>query len=222
MNTNIRKLIITFFMLSLFSASRGQDSIANWCRNVVSIPTLSIIDEHIVPLLDSACYYWENSTLNNILSYATVIPHKNHDNCIIWNIRVEQLYDFDVFSINFPDSYPGFTKAFIPYGFLHLNKHIFIVGVNITSSYEEDEDSRRIVESYFHPDTSCVTFRRDIVEQEISKTNYLQQRDTVKSSSFFPELFVYDVFEAVVLNFIEFDESFVLLGKKIVKSPWQD
>lgn len=220
MNTNIRRLIIVLFMLSFISELKGQDSISNWHLNSVSIPTLNIIDEHIIPLLDSACYYWENSNLNNILSYATVIPHKDRNNCIVWSIRVEQLYDFDVFSFNFPNCYSGFTKAFFPYGLLHLNNHIFIVGVNIASSYQEDVGSRRIVESYFHPDTSYATFKRDIIEQEISKTNYLQQRDTIKSSSFFPELFVYDVFEAVVVSFIELDKSFALLRKKIVKSPW--
>ena len=222
MNTNTRRLIITLFILSLFSASKGEDSIADWNRNVVSIPTLSITDEYIIPLLDSACYYWENSNLNNVLSYATVVPYIDQDNCIIWKIQVEQLYDFDVFTINFPNCYRGFIRIFNPYGILHLNNHFFFVGVNITSSYKEDVDSRRIVESYFQPDTSYATFKRNIVEQEISKTNYLQQRDSIKSSSFFPELFVYDVFDAVVLDFIEFDKSFILLRKKIVKSPWQD
>lgn len=221
MHTRIRRFLIVLSVLFsnvFITETKGQDTTVNFYPQIVSIPSLKVSNEQIISLLDSVYYYWENSFLNGILSYATLVPHIKQDNRIIWHIRIEQLYDYDVFSLNFPNVALEYVNLFIPYGLLYLNKRLVFVGVDKRRNIgDEDVSSRRIVESYFITNTDNITFMRDNVELQINQTNYLRQTDTIKSDYPFPESFIYDSFDAIELYFIETEESFSLLKKKVVK-----
>lgn len=220
MNTRIRRLLIVLSMLLLNAVTKGQGTVVDIHPQVISIQSLRVSHEQISPLLDSVCSYWDNSSLNGILSYATLVPHIKQDNRIIWHIRIEQLYDFDVFSLNFPNVTLGYLNLFIPYGLLYLNKRPVFVGVDKRRGIsDEDVSSRQIVESYFITDTNNVKFIRDNVERQINQTKYLRQTDTIKSDYPFPESLIYDSFDAIELYFIETNRSFSLLKKEVVKRP---
>lgn len=221
MHTNNRVYLIVLSILFLNLLAKGQTSINVMNHDSISMPYLCVSNDQIFPLFDSICYHWENSPLKSILSYATVVPHKNSNNDTIWHIRVEQLYDFEVFSLIFPSGGLDFAKLFIPYGLVNQNNRNIFVGIENTKSDYENNISRQIVENFFRKDTNCAIFTRDFLDHEICKTEYLKQSDTISSSNFFPELFIYHNYTAIILDYVEENKSFVLLRKDIVKSPWQ-
>lgn len=224
MNTNFKGYILVLSTFLLISASKGQTSENIFYPDTVSITYLCITNDRISPLLDSVCYYWENSPLGDVLSYATVVPCIRYKSfqCgdTVWHVRLEQLYDFDVFGFLFPGTTLSYLNLFVTCGFLyHSDRPIFIGAKKVNG--EGDVNSMRIVESYFHPASDEATFIRNTVKREIDKTNFIRQTNRIESTYPFPEALVYDSFDSIELYFIETDNTFSLFKIEVDKNTWK-
>lgn len=224
MLTDSKVYIFLLSTLLMVSLATGQTSKDIFHPDTVSIPCLSISDDRISTLLDSVCYYWENSSLGDIYSYATIVPYIRYKGFrfgdTIWHVRLEQLYNFDVFSFLFPETTLGFVNVFVTNGFLNYNDRPMFVGAKKISG-EQDTHSLRIVESYFHPASSDTIFIRKTVEHKISETNFIRQTNRIESKDPFPEALVYDSFDSIELYFIETDNSFSLIKMRVDKNTWE-
>ena len=220
MNTNIKGFFVVLFILIIVADLRGQSTNSLVIPNTLSTPYLNVTQIHITPLFDSICYHWENSPLADKLSYATIVPQIGSDNDTIWHIRIEQLYDFDVFSLVLPGGFPESLKPFAPFGLLNLKNRNFFVGIENTQSESRNNTSRRIVEDFFQRDPDYVTFRRDSLDFEIRKSDFSMHCDTIRSP-LSPEISIDKTHTALMINYAEHNKSFVLVKKKVVKSPWE-
>lgn len=220
MYTKIRGYILALSILFFASVSKAQTSRFVTQQDTVSIPCLYVSNDHICPLIDSVCRDWKNSILNNILSYAIIVPHKNFNGDTIWHIYVKQLYDFDSFCFVLPSWVPDFARTFTPYGLLNLNDRDIFIGIEkyAPSDYEKNA-SERIIEGYFQKDTGFTIFTRNALEYEINKSSYLMECDTIQSS-FPPETAIYKNYYALEMDYVQINKSFVLLRREVVKSPW--
>lgn len=218
MYTNKKEVFVLFSILVIVSVSKGQIAKSVTFPDSVTVPYLRISDNYILPLLDNICYYWENSPLNNKLSYAIMVPYIKRDYDTIWHIRIEQLYDFDVFSLIFPKGFPDFAKTFVSFGLLNQNNRNIFVGIKKSYLNYENDISKRIIENLFLQDTNCATFKRKVVDFEINKSDYIVHCDTTYSSCP-PEVFIDKFYYAIELHFKVTGNSFVLLKNEVVKSP---
>lgn len=220
MHTNIKGFLVVLFILIIVADLRGQSTNNLVIPNTLSTPYLNVTQIHIIPLFDSICYHWGNSPLADILSYATIVPHIGSDNDTIWHIRIEQLYDFDVLSLVFPGGFPESLKPFVPFGLLNFKNRIFFVGIENTVSDYRNNTSRQIVEAFFQRDPDYATFRRDSLDSEIRKSDFIMHCDTIRSL-LSPEISIDKTYTALMINYSEHNKSFVLVKKKMVKSPWE-
>ena len=179
MNTNKVLCCMTFLVLFLATDLKGQRGIPALFPDTISFQNLSICNESIVPVLKCIDSCWACSSFSDIFSYATMTPHKDTTSGILWNITIEQLYDYSVFTVNM---FPGFWCPFFANGLIVFNNRRIIVGVlRDSSDLNEDSDSQSIVERYFCCDTDTVSFTRSSTEKIISESEFIYRRDTVVS-----------------------------------------
>ena len=221
MFTNKRACFLVLSVMYLVLTSKGQTSKQVMFQDTVSIPYLHVSNDYILPLIDSVDFYWENSPLKDRLSYATIVPQKIFNGDTIWRVQLEQLSDFDVFSFVFPGCEMDFASSFVLYGLLEHNNHEMFVGIEKNSMFGRGvNESRRIVEGYFLQDSSFAIFTRDVLEQEIYKSNYIAQCDTI-ISYYPPEIHIDKTYYSIELDYMEINKSFILMRKKVVGSPRQ-
>ena len=167
--------------LVLFSAAdlKGQRGIPSLFPDTISFQHLSICNEGIVPVLKCVDSCWACSPFSDILSYATITPHKDTVNeGILWNITIEQLYDYPVFTVNLL----GWWCPFYTAGLVVFNNRRIIVGIlQGSAAHNENPDSRSIVEQYFCCDNDTVSFTRSSIEKIISESKYIYRKDTLVS-----------------------------------------
>ena len=179
MNTNKVLCCMTFLVLFLATDLKGQRGIPALFPDTISFQNLSICNESIVPVLKCIDSCWACSSFSDIFSYATMTPHKDTTSGILWNITIEQLYDYSVFTVNM---FPGFWCPFFANGLIVFNNRRIIVGVlRDSSDLNEDSDSQSIVERYFCCDNDTVSFTRSSTEKIISESEFIYRRDTVVS-----------------------------------------
>ncbi len=179
MNTNRIIYCITFLFLFHTADLKGQRGIPSLFPDTISFQHLSICNEDIVPVLKCVDSCWDCSSFSDIFSYATITPHKDTVNGrVSWNITIEQLYDYPVFTVNLL----GWWCPFFTTGLLVFNNRRIIVGVlRDSSDLNEDSDSQSIVERYFCCDNDTVSFTRSSTEKIISESEFIYRRDTVVS-----------------------------------------
>ena len=118
MNTNKVLCCMTFLVLFLATDLKGQRGIPALFPDTISFQNLSICNESIVPVLKCIDSCWACSSFSDIFSYATMTPHKDTTSGILWNITIEQLYDYSVFTVNM---FPGFWCPFFANGLIVFN-----------------------------------------------------------------------------------------------------
>ena len=178
MNTNKVLCCMTFLVLFLATDLKGQRGIPALFPDTISFQNLSICNESIVPVLKCIDSCWACSSFSDIFSYATITPHKDTMNGVLWNITIEQLYDYPVFTVNLL----GWWCPFFTTGLVVFNNRRIIVGVlRDSSDRNEDSDSQSIVEQYFCIDKDTVSFTRSSTEKIISESEFIYRRDTVVS-----------------------------------------
>ena len=179
MNTNRIIYCITFLFLLHTADLKGQRGIPSLFPDTISFQHLSICNEDIVPVLKCVDSCWDCSSFSDIFSYATITPHKDTVNgVVLWNITIEQLYDYPVFTVNLL----GWWSTFHTAGLVVFNNRRIIVGILQGSSvHNENPDSRSIVEQYFCCDSDTVSFTRSSIEKIISESEYIYRKDTLVS-----------------------------------------
>lgn len=179
MNTNKVLCCMTFLVLFLATDLKGQRGIPALFPDTISFQNLSICNESIVPVLKCIDSCWTCSSFSDIFSYATMTPQRDTMNGILWNITIEQLCDYSLFTVNL---YPGFWCPFFTTGLIVFNNRRIIVGILHDSSARNDNpDSRSIVEQYFCCDNDSVSFTRSSTEKIISESEFIYRRDNVVS-----------------------------------------
>lgn len=189
--------------------------------NGYAVQTLSIDNEqHIAPLLDSICDYWDASSLSGTYSYATVTPYVKQDKRVIWRVFIRQLYDYEVFFMMFAP-FPSYMCPFILYGALPYNNRLFFIGIEKYGYNLAEENSRILVEKNFRKNIDTLAFHTDSIRKNIknSTTGYVHQIDTI-GDIYEWEWTTWDRYDAVKIEYMESDGKFVFMRKELFKDPW--
>lgn len=178
---DINKIIycMMFFVLFHTGDLQGQRGIPALSPDTISFQNLFVCDENIIPVLKCIDSCWACSSFSDRFSYATMTPYRDTMNRIIWNITIEQLWDYSWFTVNL---YPGLWCPFFTTGLVVFNNRQIIVGVlHDSSARNENPDSRSIVEKYFCCDNDMCSITRSSIERIISESEYIYQKDIVNS-----------------------------------------
>ncbi|MBQ5994052.1 MAG: hypothetical protein PUB29_08460 [Bacteroidales bacterium] len=213
MGTKRIMYFMTFFVLFNTVDLKGQRGIPALFPDTISFQHLSICDENIAPVLKYIDSCWTCSSFSDIFSYATMTPHKDTMNGVLWNITIEQLYDYPVFTVNLL----GWWCPFFTTGLVVFNNRRIIVGVlRDSSERNEDSDSKSIVEQYFCCDNDTVSFTRSSTEKIISESEFIYRRDTVVSECGIgigpPEIHTSTSYPIIKFDVLDFNGIFTILG----------
>ena len=213
MNTNKVLCCMTFLVLFLATDLKGQRGIPALFPDTISFQNLSICNESIVPVLKCIDSCWACSSFSDIFSYATITPHKDTMNGVLWNITIEQLYDYPVFTVNLL----GWWCPFFTTGLVVFNNRRIIVGVlRDSSDRNEDSDSQSIVEQYFCIDKDTVSFTRSSTEKIISESEFIYRRDTVVSEGGIgigpPERHIYTSYPIIEFDVLDSNGTITIIG----------
>ena len=179
MCTNRITCCMAFLVLFSTADLKGQNGIPALFPDTISFQNLSICDENIVPMLQCIDSCWTCSPFSDRFSYATMTPRKDSTNGTLWNITIEQWWDYSWFTVNL---YPGLWCPFFTIGLLVFNNRQIIVGVlHDSSARNENPDSRSIVEQYFCCDNDTVSITRGSIERIISESEFIYRKDIVNS-----------------------------------------
>jgi len=214
MNTNKVLCCMTFLVLFLATDLKGQRGIPALFPDTISFQNLSICNESIVPVLKCIDSCWACSSFSDIFSYATMTPHKDTTSGILWNITIEQLYDYSVFTVNM---FPGFWCPFFANGLIVFNNRRIIVGVlHDSSARKENPDSRSIVDHFFCYDTDTTSIARSSIERIISESEFIYRRDTVVSEGGIgigpPERHIYTSYPIIEFDVLDSNDTITIIG----------
>lgn len=138
MFTKKRFVLLIPIVVCLFS-SKGQEALLRKIDSYkVSMNRILIKDVRITHLLDSVIVCWNSSPLSRTYSYATMTPHVTYDDQVVWNVRIEQLHDYESFSMLLADN-PEFARNSVSYGVIQYDTLPFYVGVEKDSDRELPE-----------------------------------------------------------------------------------
>jgi hypothetical protein len=206
---------MTFLVLFLATDLKGQKGIPALSPDTISFRNLSICNESIVPVLKCIDSCWAFSSFSDIFSYATMTPHKDTmSGGILWNITIEQLYDYSVFTVNM---FPGFWCLFFTNGLIDFNNRRIIVGVLHDSlARKENPDSRSIVDHFFCYDTDTTSITRSSIERIISESEYIYRTDTVVSEGGIaigpPERLIYTSYPIIEFDVLDSNGKITIIG----------
>ena len=214
MNTNKVLCCMTFLVLFLATDLKGQRGIPALFPDTISFQNLSICNESIVPVLKCIDSCWTCSPFSDRFSYATMTPRKDSTNGTLWNITIEQWWDYSWFTVNL---YPGLWCPFFTIGLLVFNNRQIIVGVlHDSSARNENPDSRSIVEQYFCCDTDTTSIARSSIERIISESEFIYRRDTVVSEGGIgigpPERHIYTSYPIIEFDVLDSNDTITIIG----------
>lgn len=205
---------MTFLVLFLATDLKGQRGIPALFPDTISFQNLSICNESIVPVLKCIDSCWTCSPFSDRFSYATMTPRKDSTNGTLWNITIEQWWDYSWFTVNL---YPGLWCPFFTIGLLVFNNRQIIVGVlHDSSARNENPDSRSIVEQYFCCDTDTTSIARSSIERIISESEFIYRRDTVVSEGGIgigpPERHIYTSYPIIEFDVLDSNDTITIIG----------
>lgn len=209
----IKKIVWIFFLMVWIKTTsniQGQGVFPYMFMDTLSIPSLQVKDFRVFSLMDSVCYRWSSSPLSMVGSYAVLTPNV-YDDVETWDVLIEQLNDFNTFSLLFPFT-PNCFQLEIPYGAIWYKEKLFLVGIAkkkfIGTAYPE---SRQVVNNYFIKDTTTnIIFLRDSIEKAIEEDSFLYNSDTIQGGDYFNEKFIMSNYFSLQMKYMTKDNCFLM------------
>lgn len=210
----MKRLLLLLSLILSATFLKGQGDFSLKVPDSIEINELHLDNASLSSLFDSICAYWESSSLSNTYSYAIVTTHLKADSQLVWRAWIKQLYDYDVFGLMFMER-PCFTRNFVPYGVLQYHHHLFFIGPEKSfSEISAMPYSQSIIEKFFAKDSHIIGFDRGSIEKKIEVSEYISRKDTI-GGGWHWEMFVYDKYDAVLLEYTISARSFRCLKKEI-------